>query len=346
MWHVHLQLFFRRIHCAAVDDVRTYLRLLLPEFAGERWVTVETRLEAIVALFKREISSRYLSDLITSLHEELDVADQTGDDHPTQTDACLELTAKCLTTFLNDLRREITSCPELQRKWICLLGECVDQGIRRRDVVEFLNRDDQDANGDYYHDPAAYGFIDTVFANYHPVPGSILPKRQWEEEVRTRIRQARIEEAVGTIANRDWRNATCEDVIRTVDLIDEQIYAALSTLDAVPQHSSPATARCVDRRDEVSDLTAFRPMSEFLDSQHGVGTCSKLHRFLEHHPEIRQIKKPRRRDVHAGDWLKYWSKEDKRNFEARDVECYEQGMRERQAEIREKKQRYGRTRPK
>jgi len=86
--------------------------------------------------------------------------------------------------------------------------------------------------------PPFDGYVNCCRANYHPVPGSILPEPAWDQQVLEFARRVGIEKALKNRISPVPLEATSEDVIRVVTQVDECAYAALCRLKEPWYHAA------------------------------------------------------------------------------------------------------------
>jgi len=75
--------------------------------------------------------------------------------------------------------------------------------------------------------PPFDGYVNRRFANYHPVPGSILPEPAWDQQVVELSRRVGIDKALSTVISPVHLGATCENIVEAVESVDSLLYSAL-----------------------------------------------------------------------------------------------------------------------
>jgi hypothetical protein len=109
-------------------------------------------------------------------------------------------------------------------------AETNDAGRTALDLGSVVAGEQSSENKSDEEQPAFDGCVKRDIANYHPVPGSVLPEPAWDQQVLEFARRVGIEKALSMRISPVPLEATCEDVIRVVALADECAYIALCKL--------------------------------------------------------------------------------------------------------------------
>ena len=75
--------------------------------------------------------------------------------------------------------------------------------------------------------PPFDGYVKNPLANYHPVPGSIIPEPGWDQLVLEQARRVGIEKQMLKVVSPIQLGSNCEEVVETINSVDQCVYETL-----------------------------------------------------------------------------------------------------------------------